>query len=840
MTEITERLFDYLVKKKIRSALMDLFDHIMSQEPVPTQNAEIWHKSAVGTGKSLLDGLNPQQAQAVQHRDGPLLILAGAGSGKTRVITHRIVWLVQNCGVRPSAILAITFTNKAAAEMKTRIEALVGPVSAAMWIGTFHSMLLRILRRYADRIGYSSHFTILDTDDQQRVIKQCCKELSIDEKRFPVRMLHGRISAAKNELIGVEAYAKDAGSDFIKEKTAQIYKMYQQVLKQNNSMDFDDILFESVRLLENNEDVLREYQTRFNYILVDEYQDTNHAQYKLVHMLSAAHTNLCVVGDDDQSIYSFRGANIRNILDFEKDFKQCTVIKLEQNYRSSNHVLQAANAVIKNNRGRKSKQLRTNMPDGDLITFYRGENQTEEARYIAREISRMAKLDSRETPFGQIAILYRLNALSRNLEFALREQGIPYRIFGSTRFYDRKEIKDVMAYLRLAFIPEDRLAFTRIINTPRRGVGDATLAAIESISAGTGLSPLEICRSTVQYPELNRAGGRLLLFSEFIDSISAAIAANELTLAELIEKIEDESGIVQEIIDQQERSAAAESVDRIENLKELLSDALEFENQHRQTVLNQREQPDIIAPEDALNLDDSLAGVLSSYLERSTLYSDIDSDSDQDYVRLMTIHSAKGLEFDTVFLVGAEEGLFPGFRSMESESGIEEERRLAYVAITRARAKLVITTAKTRLIFGQTQALRVSPFILEIPDKYVEEIGGPRKAVRYGNSADYRGGSPIDKNYVSSSRLAGNNKNSDSIFAFSGPAQSNDDKKQKDETGKSDLMKLHKGDLVRHRKFGEGRIEQVTPVANDAILVVDFKQFGTKRLMARMAPLEKI
>ncbi|MDD4683323.1 MAG: UvrD-helicase domain-containing protein [Eubacteriales bacterium] len=848
---------------------MDLFDQlIMNESGSDTGSGEFAaqeEKSSVS--ERLLDGLNRQQSQAVQHQDGPLLILAGAGSGKTRVITHRIAWLVQVKHVRPSSILAITFTNKAAAEMKSRIEALVGHVSSSMWIGTFHSMLLRILRRYAERLGYTSHFTILDSDDQQRIIKQCYKELSIDDKKFPVRMVHSRISTAKNALTGVEQFAREAGSDFVQEKVAQVYKLYQQILKQNNSMDFDDILFEAVRLLENNEDVLADYQNRFNYILVDEYQDTNHAQYKLVHLLSAVHKNLCVVGDDDQSIYSFRGANIQNILDFEKDFKNCTVIKLEQNYRSTNNVLQAANAVIKNNRGRKSKQLRTELPDGDLITFYRSGDHSEEARFVAREIVRCAEKSTHEQPYGQIAILYRLNALSRNLESALREQGIPYRIFGGTRFYDRKEIRDVLAYLRLILIPEDRLSFARIINTPRRGIGDATVAAVDAISAQTGMAPLEVCAKSDRYPELARASGRLLLFSEMIADFRKKMLADSLTLAELIEAVENDTGLIQEIIDQQEKSSVSDSVDRIENLKELLSDAVEFNSSYIEQLKNVRENPDIAAAEDLENADETLPSVLTSYLERATLYAEMDDDKDQDYVRLMTIHSAKGLEFDTVFLIGAEEGLFPGYRSLESEAAIEEERRLAYVAITRARQKLYISTARSRLIFGQTQAFRVSQFVMEIPAEYLEEIGGSRESraasheayanhsnqpagrarIQFpGGPAPAAGGRSSTNgfgNYTGSGSATGNNSGS-GRFGQSGQmspvASYTNSKPTADKKQGIDPSTLKRGDKVKHQKFGVGRIEQITPVANDAILVIEFEKQGIKRLMAKMAPLTKV
>lgn len=687
----------------------------------------------------LLAGLNPEQARAVQHVNGPLLILAGAGSGKTRVITHRIAWLVKVCDVRPAAILAITFTNKAAAEMKTRIEELVGPVSAAMWVGTFHAMMVRILRRFADRLGYERSFSILDSDDQQKIVKQCLAELRLDEKTFAIRAVHSQISSAKNALTGVERFIREAGSEFRQSRVAQVYRLYQEKLKKSNSMDFDDILFEAVRLFSEHADVLAEYQNRFQYILVDEYQDTNHAQYKLVQMLSAAHRNLCVVGDDDQSIYSFRGANIQNILDFEKDFKGCTVIKLEQNYRSTSTVLNAANEVIRHNSGRKSKRLWTEADPGDKIVFLRADNHSEESRYIASEISRLVA--GQRLRFREIAILYRLNALSRNLEGALREAGIPYRIFGGMRFYDRKEIKDVLAYLRLTAFPQDDLSLARIINTPRRGIGDATLATLEQLAAETGRSQLAICSRAIDYPPLLRAAGRLQAFAALMVRLREVLLADTLTFPEFIEFIENETGLAQDIVDQQEKNKLADAVDRLENLKELLSDAVEFEQNRRQARENssQADTPEM-APEDADLLADTLPDVLNAFLERAALYSEMDEDHEQqDYVRLMTIHSAKGLEFKAVFLVGAEEGLFPGYRAMGNPNDIEEERRLAYVAITRARVRLYITTARDRLVFGQTQRLTVSRFIKEIPDDCIDETGGSRLGDRPANYGEKSG-----------------------------------------------------------------------------------------------------
>lgn len=863
---------------------VDLFDQLVlpsenspenaaaqaQRKNINSQSPDIRPASGIDPSQ-LLVGLNSQQAQAVQHDEGPLLILAGAGSGKTRVITHRIAYLVKIRGVRPSAILAITFTNKAAAEMKSRVEELVGVVSASMWIGTFHSMLLRILRRFADRLGYERSFTILDIDDQHKIVKQCLADLNFDEKKFPVRSVHSQISAAKNALLDTAEFTLQAGSDYVQSRVAQVYRKYQDFLMKNNSMDFDDILIKAVQLLEKNPDVLTEYQNRFRYILVDEYQDTNHAQYRLVQMLSAAHQNLCVVGDDDQSIYSFRGANIQNILDFEKDFKKCTVIKLEQNYRSTNNVLSAANAVIAHNVGRKSKKLWTSLEDGDRITFLRAEDQNEEARYIAREISRVVDAGQGRTKYGEIAILYRLNALSRSLETALRDQGIPYRIFGGMRFYDRKEIKDVMAYLRLIQIPTDDLALGRIINMPRRGIGDATLEVIEKLAAQENSSQLEICTRAGQYPSLQRAAGRLQGFAALIERMQISLVQGQMGFAEYIEWVESESGLAQDILDQQEKSGLAESVDRLENLKELLSDAVEFENNllERFKLQDEKDSEDV-QPEDDILLDTSLPGILSAFLERAALYSEMDDEKGQDTIRLMTIHSAKGLEFRTVFVVGAEEGLFPGYRSMESEASIEEERRLAYVAITRAREKLYVTTARSRLLFGQTQNLMVSRFIREIPDDYLNEIGGSRHGDHHFAAEDSQETSEKrgqgNFNWGGSASGRGSDNRKDSAWTASSARSSQTQREaahsspfgtrtnaaglnQAGDPARSRPVPEHKGidpasvssgSLVRHDKFGAGKIISITPVAGDAILVIDFDTAGRKRLLAKAAPLTKI
>ena len=810
----------------------------------------------------LLDGLNPQQAEAVQHHLGPLLILAGAGSGKTRVITHRIAWLVSVLGVRPSSILAITFTNKAAAEMKSRIEELVGVVSQSMWVGTFHAMMIRILRRFADRIGFDRNFTIIDSDDQVRLIRNCLADLKLDEKIFAAKGVHGQISAAKNALISVDQFSREAGSDVRQAKVASVYRLYQEKMKKNNSMDFDDILFEAAQLLSTQPGILAEYQNRFQFILVDEYQDTNRAQYQLVHLLSAAHGNLCVVGDDDQSIYSFRGANIQNILDFEKDFKSCKVIKLEQNYRSTGTVLKAANAVININQGRKKKTLWTQSGDGDSITFFRAENHSEEGHFIAGQIDRMVTKTGKQH-YRDIAILYRLNALSRNLEQAFLDAGIPYRIFGGLRFYDRKEIKDILAYLRLILTPGDDLSLGRIINVPRRGIGDVTLESLGMIAAREGMSQLAVCARAGSYPELQRMAAKLQGFAGLVARLQAGLG-QALGFAEFIEWVEQESGLMQDIIDQQSKSLPGESVDRIENLKELLSDALEFEKRllELNQAGNEAERAEL-APEDADLLATDLTSMLRAFLERAALYSEMDEDREnQDYVRLMTIHSAKGLEFGTVFLIGAEEGLFPGYRAMGSEMDIEEERRLAYVAMTRARQKLFITTARTRLVFGQTQNLMVSRFIREIPDEFVDEVGGSRggdytsgRNAMYGSTASqaarpaFPGAPerpterPTERPYTAGNTTYG-------VFGafgisaptlFSSPSATAANANASANPAKpSGVVDLKPGEKVSHARFGIGKVISVEPVAGDAILLVHFDTAGQKRLLARMAGLSRV
>lgn len=808
--------------------------------------------------KDLLKGLNPEQKKAVLHNEGPLLILAGAGSGKTRVITHRIAYLVKVLGIRPYNILAITFTNKAAKEMKNRIEELIGGDVNSMWVGTFHSVLVKILRRYIDLLGYDKAFTILDSDDQLKIIKQCCSELNLDEKMYPPRSVQGQISSAKNSLIGVEQFVEEAGSDHRISVIAKIYTLYQKKLKQNGALDFDDILYLAVDLLRKNPDILDYYQKKFQYILVDEYQDTNHAQYTLIQLLAAKHQNLCVVGDDDQSIYAFRGANIQNILDFEKDFKHCEVIKLEQNYRSTGNVLDAANSVISHNKGRKCKKLWTSAEVGDLIVFSRTGNQNNEARYVANEIKSLVNSGDPGTSYKDIAILYRMNALSRNFEGALNSTGIPFKVFGGMRFFDRKEIKDILAYMRL-IIKGDDLSFGRIINVPRRGIGDASIEMIEQVAKDRGITCLDVCGLAKDEPRLSRVWPRLVAFYELISRLREAVRKDEITFPDFFEFVQNESGIVQEIIEQQEKKN--EMTDRVENLKELISDAIEFEKQLKQEaeVRTYRiENGEMINLDEEPEIPGSLAEKLTAYLENTALYTEMDEDvHDDNFVRLMTIHSAKGLEFNYVFLIGAEDGIFPGNRSIQSgsEEDIEEERRLAYVAITRARRKLYITTARERMVFGQTQCLPVSRFVKEIPEQYLLEVEGtgsgeeffrkPRSGgAGFGSTTSFTapaktsstgGHAGLSQDSSFKSKIGGSVFGSGSILASGGvkPPVPADDKTY------LKASEIRHGDKVRHEKFGSGKIVSVLPVADDAILEIEFQDYGKKKLLTKQAKLTR-
>lgn len=801
--------------------------------------------SAVGQEEdSLLTALNPAQRDAVLHDEGPLLILAGAGSGKTRVITYRIAYLMKRRGASPFSILAITFTNKAAAEMKDRVRELIGDAASSMWIGTFHSMMARLLRRHGELLGFQKNFAILDTDDQLKLVKNCISELDLNDKVFVPRTIQGAISRAKNEMIGVQEFEKEAGKDYHKQKISGVYKKYQEKLMQANSMDFDDLLFYGVLLFSENPEVLSYYQEMFRYILVDEYQDTNHAQYRFIRLLAKKYGNLCVVGDDDQSIYSFRGANIRNILDFEKDFKKTKVIKLEQNYRSTSNVLAAANSIIKNNAGRKNKELWTKADSGEKITHYVADHHGLEAWFIVNQIQKWVRTGSGN--YADAAILYRVNALSRTIEGALREQGIPYRIYGGFRFYDRKEIKDVLAYLRLVVSSLDIAAFDRIINVPRRGIGDASLVRIHEIAAEEQISCLKVCQNAASYPSLSRVSAKLQQFSWLIMEFREKVAENQMSFSEFVEYVQDHSGLVQEIIEQKEKKG--DMVDRIEILRELLSEAVEFQNRRKKENPNGKEMPE--QPVGNLQFEDpfydnDLAGLLQSYLETAALYSEGDSESEEeDFVRLLTIHSAKGLEFPVVFLAGVEEGIFPGHRSLESEESMEEERRLAYVAVTRAKKKLYITTAQSRMLFGQTQQLKPSRFIGEVDSEYKETIGAARTMLSNQTGEGERGaltrdtagdsGSQSDKRGFSGQRPVARNDSARTAFPGSSSGENSD------KTDKDYLLpdQIHKDMRVFHPRFGAGKVLSVEKIAGDALVCVFFDNKMKRNMLAKQGRLK--
>ncbi len=831
----------------------------------PSKTRGVWTERFESPGgraseQELLEGLNTQQHEAVLHKDGPMLVLAGAGSGKTMVITRRIAHLIQVAGVSPFAILAITFTNKAAREMKERIGELIGPIADRMWVGTFHSMFSRILRRHAELLGYPSQFSIVDADDQLALVRRTMKDLGVSDERFKPRYIQSRISTAKNQMLDVDAFAKSAAGS-IDQVIAEVYELYQRRLQESAAMDFDDILLNMVRLLKEHPEVREQWQSRFEYILVDEYQDTNAAQYEAVRLLAKKHKNICVVGDDDQSIYSFRGADLSNILEFEKDYKRCKIIKLEQNYRSTGVILQSANQVIAHNRGRKRKKLWTGSERGEAVTFYRGNDQYDEGRFVADEINRRVRRDKTGLSYRDIAVLYRNNALSRSMEGAFRERGIPYRVFGGMRFYDRREIKDVIAYLRLILMPDDNLSFERVINVPKRGIGTVTVEAIRALSASENVSCLEICRQAHQFSQISRAARKLIAFAEMIDGLAACLSKNELSFEDFLEYVENESGLIQSIIEEQE-SGKDLTVDRIENLKELLSDAKEFtENYVRESALDDEAFWDTdgsaMAAAALAEEPPTLVELLTAFLEQSALYSEMDLEGQgDDYVRLMTIHSAKGLEFKVVFLIAAEETIFPNRRATDTPEGEEEERRLAYVAITRARDKLYVTTARSRMLYGQTQYLPVSRFVKEIPTETLEEIGGSVQgdAAAYGTArsagVERREGSER-KGYAAGGSFGVVGRSASGTARGSAKERNKGlsyirqtDKTMRDTAPTSDdrylkPSQLVDGMLVRHNRFGVGKLLSNEKVAGDAVVVVRFDKGVKKTLLLRQARLTK-
>ena len=766
---------------------------------------------------SLLDALNEPQRQAVMATDGPLLILAGAGSGKTRVLTHRTAYLIEECGVNPYNIMAITFTNKAAGEMRERIDQMVGYGSESIWVCTFHSTCVRILRRYIDRLGFGTNFTIYDSDDQKTLMKDICKRLEIDTKMYKEKMFLSAISSAKDELIDPIEFETRAAGDYVKRKQAQVYREYQQALKQNNALDFDDLIMKTVELFKLDKEVLASYQDRFRYIMVDEYQDTNTAQFELIRLLALKYQNLCVVGDDDQSIYKFRGANIYNILNFEHHFPDATVIKLEQNYRSTQNILDAANAVIANNQGRKEKRLWTDNGAGDKITFEQLDTAAEEADFVARDIAQRVRKG--EYQYKDCAILYRTNAQSRLFEERFITANIPYKIFGGVNFYARKEVKDLLAYLKTIDNGQDDLAVRRIINIPKRGIGAASINKVALYAQEQEISFYDALCVAEQVPGLGKAVAKIRPFVLFIQSMKAK--AKLLSVADLLQEVIETTGYVREL----EAEGTDEAEARIENIDELISKAVDYAEGEEAPTLN-------------------------GFLENVALVADIDSfDENSDYVVLMTLHSAKGLEFPNVYLAGLEDGLFPSYMSITSDNSqaeIEEERRLAYVGITRAKKNLTITSARVRMVRGQTQYGKVSRFVREIPPELLSgKIYEPktkeepieqstfqkaRKAFRtvpsYGGSGY---GKEVGEGYGSTFRSS---KATKPVYTKV--------ENQRDFGSAGGALSYQVGDRVRHIKFGDGEVMAIVSGGRDYEVTVDFDKVGTKKMFASFAKLKKI
>ena len=794
---------------------------------------------------SIYDTLNEPQREAVYHTDGPLLILAGAGSGKTRVLTHRIAYLIEEKGVNPWNILAITFTNKAAGEMRQRVDSLVGFGSESIWVSTFHSMCVRILRRHIDRLGYDNRFTIYDTDDQKTLMKEVIRKLDLDPKRYKERALLSVISSAKNEMILPNEFELNAGGDFGQQQMAKVYREYEAQLKSNNALDFDDLLVKTVQLFDTQPDVLENYQERFRYIMVDEYQDTNTVQFKLVSLLAGKYRNLCVVGDDDQSIYKFRGANIRNILDFEKEFTDARVIKLEQNYRSTENILNAANGVIHNNKGRKDKTLWTDNGEGEKISLRQFDTGYDEAEFVAEDIKESVREGA---SYNDSAILYRTNAQSRLFEEKFIAMNIPYKIVGGINFYARREIKDILAYLKTIDNGQDDLAVRRIINVPKRGIGLTTINRIQESASSRGISFYEALLA----PELIAGAGRS---ASKLDSFAALIEyfkgqAEQESLTDLLNEIIEKTGFVESL--GTEDPVDAET--RIQNIDELVSKAAAYE-------------------EDCADRDE--AATLSGFLEEVALVADIDSlDEDQDYVVLMTLHSAKGLEFPRVYLAGMEDGLFPSYMTVTGDDPeeLEEERRLCYVGITRAEQKLTLTCARRRMVRGETQYNKMSRFVREIPMELLET--GDGKSGRFGGAAvgslsDFGGDddslawNPEEEEVSFGGKTSGSDKYGNSTYAnakkafraqaYGGMYSGNTgggagnksgfaglQKGSQLSAGKGGKLSYGVGDRVRHVKFGEGTVLDIKEGGRDHEVTVEFDGAGVRKMFAMFAKLVKV
>ena len=756
-----------------------------------------------------LTGLNKEQQEAVQHNKGPLLILAGAGSGKTRVLTHRIAYLIDQCDVNPWNILAITFTNKAAKEMRERVDNIVGYGSENIWVSTFHSTCVRILRRYIEAIGYDRNFTIYDTDDQKTLMKDICKYLNIDTKYIKERTLLNSISKAKDELITPETFMMHAQGNFNEERQAKVYMEYQKRLKANNALDFDDLIFKTIELFQNNPEILKYYQNRFKYILVDEYQDTNTAQFELIRLFASTTNedgeiehNLCVVGDDDQSIYKFRGANIQNILNFEKHYPNTKVIKLEQNYRSTQNILNAANEVIHNNMERKEKSLWTDNETGEPIYFSQFENEYEEASHIVDNIFERTTKDGNE--YNEFAILYRTNAQSRIFEEKLVQKNIPYKIVGAVNFYARKEIKDLLAYLKTIDNGMDDISVKRIINVPRRGIGLTTIDRITTYAIQNGISFYKaLCQASI-IPGIGRSVSKIESFVSFIEILKGKLHNPEYCLEDLINEIIEATGYVKEL----EEEDTIEAAGRIENIEELINKIITFEK-------NAEEEP-----------------TLSSFLEEVALVADIDNLEDStNVVVLMTLHSAKGLEFPYVYLCGMEEGIFPSYMTISSDdpTELEEERRLCYVGITRAKKLLQLTAAKQRMTRGETHFNKPSRFVSEIP-RYLMKHSSPSLQ-------------PLQPKFASQTISSHTNKSTGNgtLFADNPFIQKGFDKPKKvtPTVSTSSAIDYNITDMVEHPRFGIGVVTDLKQLSNDYEVTVDFLNVGIKKMRTSFAKLKK-
>lgn len=749
---------------------------------------------------SIYDSLNNKQQEAVFLTEGPLLILAGAGSGKTRVLTHRIAYLIEEKSVNPWNILAITFTNKAAGEMRERVDNLIGFGAESVWVSTFHSMCVRILRRYADRIGYTNSFTIYDTDDQKTVMKEVCKKLQIDTKNLKEKAILGKISACKDELIGAEQFLKETQNDFGMKKIAMAYSEYQKQLKSNNAMDFDDLIFKTVELFRMNPDVLESYQERFKYIMVDEYQDTNTAQFKLISLLAGKYRNLCVVGDDDQSIYGFRGANINNILDFEKIFNDAHVIKLEQNYRSTQNILDAANQVISNNYGRKSKTLWTDNGEGEKINFTAYNTGFDEANGIVSDIK--TKVEERKYDYRDIAILYRTNAQSRALEEKFVQNNIPYRVFGGVNFYARKEIKDILAYLKTIDNATDDVAVKRIINVPKRGIGQTTIDRVSIYADENEISFYDALRDARNISTISKGASKIEPFTNMIQMLRSKASVYSVT--ELVEDVVEDTGYIQYLKDTETEDEVEQ---RVENINELITKAKNYDDT--------AEEP-----------------TLSGFLEEVALVADIDNlDENTNRVVLMTLHSAKGLEYPVVYLAGLEDGLFPSYMTITSEdpNALEEERRLAYVGITRAMKELNLSAAKQRMIRGETQYNKVSRFVKEIPRNLLKVDGKETSERRVSKeNRVIKDESVFKKNTPVRTPVRTNYSSLSSSNIF-----------DKTPSGNKATLSYGIGDNVKHIKFGIGKVVDIKDGGRDYEVTVDFDTAGTKKMFASFAKLVK-